>query len=89
MQKATGHTLLCLHTQGRLTLCLLKCLAVITWQNSKVIIYISFLFFLFFFGLTTTRCSVGKYHMTLSQYHNGVAIHHRWSCHKSRSQGVT
>ena len=36
------------------------------WQNSEVIIYISFSF-LFLFGLITQGRSVGKYHMTMSQ----------------------
>jgi len=56
---------------------------------SHYLYFFSFLFFFFFFGLTTTRWSVGKYHMTLSQCHNGVTDGHRWSRHKSQSQGVT
>jgi len=58
-----------------------KAQIVMTWQNVQVIIYIFFLFFFFFFGLTTTRWSVGKYHMTLSQCHIGVTDGHRWSRH--------
>ena len=54
---------------------------------SHYLYFFSFLFF--FFGLTTTRWSMGKYHVTLSQCHNGVTDGHRWSCHKSQSQGVT
>jgi len=56
---------------------------------SYYLYFFSFLFFFFFFGLTTTRWSVGKYHVTLSQCHNGVTYGHRWSRHKSQSQGVT
>ena len=48
-----------------------------------------FLFFSFLIGLTTTRWSMGKYHVTLSQCHNGVTDGHRWSCHRSQSQCVT
>ena len=56
---------------------------------SHYLYFFSFLFFFFFFGLTTTRWGVGKYHVTLSQYHNGVTDGHGWSRHKSQSQGVT
>jgi len=56
---------------------------------SHYLYFFSFLFFFFFFGLTTTRWSVGKYHVTLLQCHNGVIDGHRWSHHKSQSQSVT
>jgi len=56
---------------------------------SYYLYFFSFLFFFFFFGLTTTRWSVGKYHVTLSQHHIGVTDGHGWSCHRSQSQGVT
>ena len=56
---------------------------------SHYLYFFSFLFFFFFFGLTTTRWGVGKYHVTLSQYHNSVTDGHGWSRHKSQSQGVT
>jgi len=36
-------------------------------------------FFSFLFLFTTTRWSTGKYHVTLSQCHNGVMEGHRWS----------
>ena len=55
---------------------------------SHYLYFFSFLFFFFFFGLTTTRWSVGKYHVTLSQCHIGDGWS-RMSCHKSQSQGVT
>ena len=51
--------------------------------------YLFFFFFFFFFsfrGLTTTKWSAGRYHVTLSQCHNWCD---RWSCHRSQSQGVT
>jgi len=38
-------------------------------------------FFSFLFLFTTTRWSAGKYHVTLSQCHNGVMEGHRWSRH--------
>jgi len=38
-------------------------------------------FFSFLFLFTTTRWSTGKYHMTLSQCHNGMMDGHRWSGH--------
>jgi len=44
-------------------------------------------FFSFLIGLTTTRWSVGKYHVTLSQCHNGVMECHRSQitvCHMTR-----
>jgi len=37
---------------------------------SHYLYFFSFLFFFFSFGLTTTRWSMGKYHMTLSHCHN-------------------
>jgi len=42
-------------------------------------------FFSFLFLFITTRWSVGKYYVTLSQCHNGVTEGHRWS----QSQWVT
>jgi len=32
------------------------------------------------------KWNVGKYHVTLSQRHNGVTEGHRWSRHRSQSQ---
>jgi len=40
--------------------------------------YLYFFFFSFLFLFITTRWSVGKYHMTLSQCHNWCD---GWSCH--------
>jgi len=48
---------------------------------SHYLYFFSFLFFSFLIRLTTTRWSMGKYHMTLSQCHNIVMDGHRWSCH--------
>jgi len=42
-----------------------------TWQNSQVIIYISFLFFSFLLSWTYyTEGSAGKYHITCITSHN-------------------
>jgi len=38
-------------------------------------------FFSFLFLFITTRWSVGKYHVTLSQCHNSVMDGHGWSSH--------
>jgi len=38
--------------------------------------YLYFFFFSFLFRLTTTKWSMGKYHVTLSQCHNGVTDGH-------------
>jgi len=46
---------------------------VMTWLSH----YLYFFSFLFLF--TTTRWNAGKYHVTLSQRHNGVMEGHRWS----------
>jgi len=40
-------------------------------KMAKSLFIFLFLFFSFLIGLTTTRWSVGKYHVTLSQCHNG------------------
>ena len=45
-------------------------------KMAKLLSIFLFLFFSFLIGLTTTRWSVGKYHMTLSQCHNGVTDGH-------------
>ena len=39
-------------------------------------IFLFFFFFFSFLGLTTTKWSMGKYHVTLSQCHNGVIDGH-------------
>jgi len=47
-------------------------------------LYFFFFFFSFLIGLTTIRWSMGKYHMTLSQCHNGVIDGHVTVCHMTR-----
>ena len=56
---------------------------------SHYLYFFSFLFLFLLIGLTTTRWSAGKSHVTLSQCHNGMMDSHRWSCHGSQSQCVT
>jgi len=58
----------------------------LSWLGKLTKSLFIFLFFFFLFLFTTTRWSTGKYHVTLSQYHNGVTEGHRWSCHGSQSQ---
>ena len=54
-------------------------------KTAKSLFIFLFLFFSFLIGLTTTRWSTGKYHVTLSQCHNGVtdghslSVSHDWS----------
>jgi len=52
-------------------------------KMAKSLFIFLFLFFSFLIGLTTTRWSTGKYHVTLSQWCD------RWSCHRSQLQCVT
>ena len=59
-----------------------------TAKSLFIFLFFSFLFLFLLIGLTTTRWSMGKSHVTLSQCHNGVMDGHRWSCHGSQSQCV-
>jgi len=60
------------HYRNRMTMLLTswKCYD-LAKRLSHYLYFFSFLFFFFFFGLITTRWSVEKYHVTLSQCHNG------------------
>ena len=55
---------------------------VLSWLGKTAKSLFIFLFFLI--GLTTTRWSAGKSHVTLSQRHNGVMDGHKWSRHRSQ-----
>ena len=65
----------------RLGFCLCPVCHDLAKRLSHYLYFFSFLFLFLLIGLTTTRWSAGKSHMTLSQCHNGVTDGHRWSHH--------
>ena len=62
-----------------------KCYDLANWL-SHCLYFFSFLFFSYW--TCNYKMEHGKYHVTLSQCHNGVMDGHRWSCYKSQSQSV-